>query len=76
MPPFRSKTDCLTVKAKPNARKWVKERLKLHGDKFEVEEWEKSVPCWQGEMAVRLRSIKDEWDGWFPVMDIEIIDPS
>ena len=63
----------VTVKAKQNARKWVKERLKLHGDSFIVEQQEKSASCWKGEVSIRLKSVKDDWTGWFPLNDIEII---
>jgi hypothetical protein len=74
MPPFKTPDiDALTVKARQKARKWVKERLKMHPGKFVIKQSERSCPCWNGEIAVQLENTTDRWSGWFPVTDIEMI---
>ncbi|NBT58220.1 hypothetical protein EBT16_05500 [bacterium] len=62
----------LVVKPKQRARKWVKERLRLHPGDFVHLDGPKSVPCWPGEMSVRIQNTTDGWDGWFPQNDITI----
>lgn len=61
-----------TVKARQKARKWVKERLKMHPGKFVVLQDEQSASCWNGELAIQLKNTTDEWSGWFPTTDIEM----
>jgi hypothetical protein len=61
----------MKIKAKQNARKWVKERIKLHDNgSWSVIAGPESAHCWQGDMSIRLQSSKDSWTGWFPVDDI------
>jgi len=60
----------ISVTAKKDARKWVKERLKRHPGLFVVEIAEKSVSCWQGEISIMLKNVVDGWSGWFPINDI------
>jgi len=62
----------MKITAKQNARKWVKERLKRHPGLWVVDESEKSVPCWPGELAVHIKNLSDGWSGWFPIKDIDI----
>lgn len=62
----------MKVTAKQNARKWVKERLKRHPGNWEIEQEEKSVPCWPGEKSICIKNTNDNWSGWFPLNDIEI----
>jgi hypothetical protein len=62
----------MKIKATQNARKWVKERIKRHPGTWEVEQNEKSVPCWPGENSILLKNLDDLWSGWFPVKDIII----
>jgi hypothetical protein len=62
----------MIVTAKKNARKWTKERLKIHPGSWAIEHEEQSVSCWQGERAIHIKNMKDGWSGWFPVEDIEI----
>jgi hypothetical protein len=62
----------MKITAKQNARKWTKERLKLHPGEFIVVQKECSVVCWQGELAIMVKNLNDSWRGWFPVKDIEI----
>lgn len=61
----------MKIKAKQNARKWVKERIKLHDNgSWKVIDGPVSAHCWQGDICVRLKSGKDDWTGWFPISDI------
>ena len=64
----------MKITAKANARKWTKERLKLHPGEWVVHQEARSVPCWHGETAIRCRNLDDGWCGWFPVKDIEVQD--
>jgi hypothetical protein len=60
------------VTAKQTARKWVKERLKLHPGEFTIVDGPKPVPAWNGETAIFLRNVNDTWAGWFPINDINM----
>jgi len=62
----------MKITAKQNARKWTKERLKLHPGEFIVVQEERSVVCWHGELAIMVENLNDSWRGWFPTKDIEI----
>jgi hypothetical protein len=62
----------MKITAKQNARKWTKERLKLHPGEFVVAQKERSVVCWHGELAILAENVNDGWRGWFPTKDIEI----
>lgn len=62
----------MKITAKQNARKWTKERLKRHPGAWRIEQEAQIVPCWPGEIAVRIQNLIDGWSGWFPVKDIEI----
>jgi hypothetical protein len=64
----------MIIKAKQNARKWTKERLKRHPGLWVIEKPEQSVPCWPGEFAVHIKNLSDGWSGWFPIKDIDIIE--
>lgn len=67
----------MRIKAKQNARKWVKERLKRHPGlwRWGLENGkEVSAPCWPGEMVVHIVNIEDGWSGWFPATDIEVME--
>lgn len=63
----------LTVIAKQNARKWTKERIRRHTGLWRIEQEEKSVSCWPGEVSILLKNLNDGWSGWFPVKDISIV---
>lgn len=62
----------MKIVAKPNARKFTKERLKRHPGEWIVEQSETSVPCWPGETAILMKNTSDGWSGWFPSKDIEV----
>lgn len=62
----------MKIKAKQNARKWTKERLKRHPGVWIVEQPEQAVVCWPGENAILMKNTSDGWSGWFPVKDIDI----
>lgn len=57
------------IKAKENASKRTKERLKQHGSRVTILATG-TVHTLQGQ-CILVRAAKDSWLGWFPVNEVE-----
>jgi len=65
-----------TIQPIKTASRRTVNRIREHGPKFTIEEWDASVPCFGGVGGIRVRSLDkdDQWVGWLPECEVMLID--
>lgn len=61
----------VNVRAKDNASKRTKERIKAHGPTFTVLNTSSNCAALQFAEGILVKSITTSWFGWLPVSEIE-----